>query len=147
MPPKTIVWPVRKNRAENVMIVTLGRSDLGKVCIPRSIEVPNLFAIEKYPPVRQVVSTVCRSKRADIDDTELLRVCFPGGFATGAPNVPWKSSMTSSPLNVRCPAWLLATSDLTAPWRCPVGAGIVADSGPDAEDEGTREKARAVLHG
>jgi para-aminobenzoate synthetase component 1 len=149
-----------KDRAENVMIVDLVRSDLGKVCVPGSIRVPELFAIEKYPTVWQMVSTVCGRMRAEVDATDLLRACFPGGSVTGAPKIRAMEiidELEPTQRGVYCGAIGYVGFDgsmqMSVPIRIllakggkvyvPVGAGIVADSDPEAEYEETRQKARA----
>jgi para-aminobenzoate synthetase component 1 len=141
-----------KDRAENVMIVDLLRNDLGRVCTPGSIRVPQLVGLESYANVHHLTSVVTGQLRPACTWVDLLRACWPGGSITGAPKlracqrlaelepVPrgpycgsllrrdWDGSFDSSIL-IR--TLLLHGQQL----RLQAGCGIVADSDPQAEAE------------
>ena len=74
-----------KDRAENVMIVDLMRSDLGKIAATGSVKVPELFAVERISRVLQMTSTVTAVRRPDVGIIDMLRALFPCGSVTGAP--------------------------------------------------------------
>ena len=76
-----------KDRAENVMIVDLLRNDLGRLAVPGSVRVDNLFAIEPLPTVFQMTSDVRATLRPDVDIPTLFRSLFPSGSIIGAPKV------------------------------------------------------------
>jgi anthranilate synthase component 1 len=76
-----------KERAEHVMLVDLGRNDLGRVCEYGSVQVPQFMTIEKYSHVMHIVSNVIGKLRAEFDAFDLLRATFPAGTVSGAPKV------------------------------------------------------------
>ncbi len=76
-----------KNRAENVMIVDLLRNDLGRVCNYGTVETRDLFAVERYPTLWQMTSTVTGELRPDATFQQIFRALFPSGSVTGAPKV------------------------------------------------------------
>ena len=139
-----------KDRAENVMIVDLMRNDLGKVCVPSSIDVTEMFTIEKYPTVHQMVSTVTGQPSAGVGPVEVLEACFPGGSVTGAPKIRAMEIIDEIELvqrSIYCGAIGYIGFDgsmlMSIPIRnilvvrnrayIQVGGGIVADSDPGEE--------------
>ena len=151
----------RKDRAENVMIVDLERNDLGRVCEFGSVHVPELFVLEPYATVHQLVSTVRGRLRPDATSLDCLRACFPGGSITGAPKVrsmeiieelePTRRGIYTGAIGYLCFSGdmdvnivirTLVIKDGAA--YCYVGGGIVADSDLEAEYEETLDKARAL---
>ena len=151
-----------KDRAENVMIVDLLRNDLGKVCRPGSVVVPELCALESHPTVHHLVSTVTGVLREGADAFDLLRAAFPGGSVTGAPKIRAMeiiAELERAPRGVYCGAigYISASGamDMNIPIRTVTlqdeiasfhaGAGIVWDSDPAAEYDETLAKARALI--
>jgi para-aminobenzoate synthetase component 1 len=151
-----------KDRAENLMIVDLLRNDLGKSCVPGSIAVPRLFAVEHHPTVHHLVSTVTGRLRPECDAVDLLRGCFPGGSITGAPKrramqiieelEPHRRGIycgsigylgLDGAMDTNIAIRTLVVADGVA--RFWAGGGIVADSDCDAEFRETQDKAAALL--
>jgi para-aminobenzoate synthetase component I len=151
-----------KDRAENAMIVDLVRNDLGRVCRFGSIEATDLFAVERYSTVHQLVSTV-RGELADEHDAiDLLRACFPPGSMTGAPKIEAMSILEaleptergvysgalgwldfSGPLDLSVVIRTIIVKDGRA--HLHVGGAIVSDSEEASEHDETMHKARAML--
>jgi len=96
-----------KNRAENVMIVDLMRSDLGRICKPGSIAVTDLFAVHRYPSLLQMTSTVRGELAPDTSLYGIFRSLFPCGSITGAPKVRTMQlirELEESPRGIACGA-------------------------------------------
>jgi anthranilate synthase component 1 len=151
-----------KERAEHVMLVDLGRNDLGRVCEFGSVRVPQYMALERYSHVMHLVSTVDGRLAEDQDHLDALVACFPAGTVSGAPKIRAMqivSSLEPTRRDVYAGAvgyidfagnldFCIAIRTITirdGVARVQAGAGIVADSNPAAEYEETRDKARALL--
>jgi anthranilate synthase component 1 len=151
-----------KERAEHVMLVDLGRNDLGRVCVPGSVEVVDFFAVERYSHVMHIVSTVVGEVSPGFAGYDVLAACFPAGTLSGAPKPRAMELIEEIEPRRRglyggAVGYLDFAGDLdtciairTVLLRDGVayvqaGAGIVADSDPDAEDAECRNKAAAVL--
>ncbi|QOI11015.1 aminodeoxychorismate synthase component I [Blochmannia endosymbiont of Colobopsis nipponica] len=76
-----------KNKSENLMIVDLLRSDIGRIAVPGSIKVPKLFSIESFPAVHHMVSTITGTLSDNRSVIDIFKSCFPGGSVTGAPKI------------------------------------------------------------
>ncbi|AFI90255.1 P-aminobenzoate synthetase [Pectobacterium parmentieri] len=107
----------KKDRAENLMIVDLLRNDIGRVAVPGSVRVPELFVVEPFPAVHHLVSTIEAQLPENCPATTLLRACFPGGSITGAPKIRAMQIIESWNLSVGMPtAAALATLACAEPW-------------------------------
>jgi anthranilate synthase component 1 len=151
-----------KERAEHVMLVDLGRNDVGRVCEYGSVRVPQYMGLERYSHVMHLVSTV-EGKLADTHDhLDALVSCFPAGTVSGAPKIramqilaelePTRRDLYAGAVGYIDFAgnldFCIAIRTITlrdGVARVQAGAGIVADSNPAAEYEETRDKARALL--
>ncbi len=151
-----------KERAEHVMLVDLGRNDLGRVCSYGSVRVPTFMTLERYSHVMHLVSVVEGQLADDRDRLDALVACFPAGTVSGAPKVRAMqiiNDLESSPRGIYAGAVgyldFAGNLDFCITIRSIVlengqasvqaGAGIVADSNPTAEYEETRDKARAMV--
>lgn len=151
-----------KDRAENLMIVDLMRNDIGRVAVPGSVRVPELFVVEPFPAVHHLVSTITAQLPASRTACELLRAAFPGGSITGAPKVRAMEIIDELEPHRRN-AWcgsigyvsLCGTLDTSITIRtltacagniyCSAGGGIVADSEVQAEYQETFDKVNRIL--
>jgi anthranilate synthase component I len=151
-----------KERAEHVMLVDLGRNDLGRVSTYGSVKVPTYMTLERYSHVMHLVSIVEGQLAEDRDRLDALVACFPAGTVSGAPKVR-AMEIIAELENRRRGVYAGAVGyldfagnlDFCITIRTMViehghayvqaGAGIVSDSNPTAEYEETRDKARAVI--
>jgi len=151
-----------KERAEHVMLVDLGRNDLGRVCEYGSVQVNELMVIEQYSHVMHIVSDVTGTLRADQDAFDLVRATFPAGTVSGAPKVRAMEIIDELEPTRRGPyagavGYFSATgdADLAITIRTVLmqghaayvqaGAGIVYDSVPEREYQECADKAQACL--
>ncbi|MFJ3901964.1 anthranilate synthase component I [Streptomyces sp. NPDC090025] len=151
-----------KERAEHLMLVDLGRNDLGRVCEPGSVEVVDFMSIERYSHVMHIVSTVTGRVAEGRTAFDVLTACFPAGTLSGAPKpramqIIEELEPSRRGLYGGCVGYLdfAGDSDTAIAIRTALlrdgtayvqaGAGIVADSDPAAEDAECRNKAAAVL--
>jgi anthranilate synthase component 1 len=151
-----------KERAEHVMLVDLGRNDLGRVCEYGSVRVPQFMALERYSHVMHLVSSVEGRLAEDRDRLDALVACFPAGTVSGAPKIRAMEILAElEPTRRGIYAGAVGYLDFAGNLDCCIairtitmrdgvafvqaGAGIVADSDPAAEYEETRDKARALL--
>jgi len=150
-----------KERAEHVMLVDLGRNDLGRVCEYGSVDVERLMFVERYSHVMHLVSSLRGRLRDDVDCFEALMACFPAGTVSGAPKIramqiidelePTRRGLYGGAIlyvdfagNLdSCIALrTLVAKDGRA--YIQAGGGVVADSVPEREYQETINKARAV---
>src|SRR3954449_11010303 len=151
-----------KERAEHVMLVDLGRNDLGRVCSPGTVEVVELMKVERYSHVMHLVSTVLGEVRRELSALDVLCACFPAGTLSGAPKVRAMEIIEAlEPTRRGVYGGIVGYFDVGGDMDTAIairtvvlrsgrafvqaGAGIVADSDPVSEDAECRNKAAAVL--
>lgn len=151
-----------KERAEHIMLVDLGRNDLGRVAQAGSVRVDELMSVEKYSHVMHIVSNIVADLRPDRDQYDVLRACFPAGTVTGAPKIrameiieelephrrgPYAGAIGyfsySGNMDTCITIRTLVLQDGIV--HLQAGAGIVADSVPEREYQECLNKARALL--
>jgi len=151
-----------KERAEHVMLVDLERNDLGRICRGGSVTVDEFMTVESYATVHHIVSNVRGELRPGVTPGEAIAAVFPGGTITGCPKVRcmellagleddprdaytgsmgWLDRAGSLDLNILIRTLTLRGEAI----EFRTGAGIVADSHPEAELAETRAKARGLL--
>ncbi|KUK32303.1 MAG: Anthranilate synthase, component I [Thermoanaerobacterales bacterium 50_218] len=151
-----------KERAEHLMLVDLGRNDLGRVAQPGSVEVPQFMEVEKYSHVMHLVSSVTGVLAPEKTPLDALVACFPAGTVSGAPKVrameiieeleptrrgPYAGAVGYLGLNGNLDTCITIRTLLFCRGKAyvQVGAGIVADSDPGKEYQETLAKAAALL--
>lgn len=151
-----------KERAEHIMLVDLGRNDIGRVCEYGSVRVPELMVIERYSHVMHIVSDVEGTLASDKDAYDVLRATFPAGTVSGAPKVrameiiaeleearrgAYAGAVAYIGFSGNLDSCITIRTVLMEDGHSYVqaGAGIVADSDPQKEFEETQNKARGMI--
>jgi len=156
-----------KERSEHVMLIDLGRNDLGRVCKTGTVEVKDLMIIEKYSHVMHIVSEVEGILKSNNGIWDLLKACFPAGTVTGAPKIRAMQLIKNFEKDARGPyAGVYGSIDINGALNTAItirtmivqpsnedeyivsvqaGAGIVADSSPANEYQETINKAKGIL--
>ncbi len=151
-----------KERAEHVMMIDLERNDLGRLCLAGTVSVDEFMALESYPHVHHIVSSISGALRPAVTPIDVIRAVFPGGTITGCPKIRCMELIASienegrgaytgslgtigldGRLDLNILIRTLVATDSSLQLR--TGAGIVADSVAELELEETRAKARGVL--
>lgn len=153
----------KKNKAENLMIVDLVRNDMNRVAQLGSVEVPDLFEIQSFDTVHQLVSTIKCEVEADTDPVDIIQSSFPMGSMTGAPKIAamqaieelesYRRGIYSGAIGYIAPSGdfdfnvVIRTAIIqNNTLHYPVGGAITSDSDPDEEWQETRIKAKALLN-
>ncbi len=151
-----------KERAEHIMLVDLGRNDIGRVSQPGTVQVPRLMGIDRLSHVMHLVSQVTGRLRPEMDQYDAFQACFPAGTISGAPKIrameiiaelepdlrgPYSGAVGyfgySGNLDTAITIRTMVMKDGIA--HIQAGAGIVADSVPEREHVECLNKARALL--
>ncbi len=150
-----------KERAEHLMLVDLGRNDLGRVAEIGTVQVTDLMIVERYSHVMHLVSNICCDLKSEYDAWDLLRATFPAGTLSGAPKVRAMEIISELEAGPRGPyggavgyVSFHGNMDMAITIRTAciednqltvrAGAGIVADSDPEKERQETMNKAKAI---
>lgn len=152
----------QKELAELVMITDLLRNDIGQICEFGSVTVPELVRLERFPQVQHLVSTIEGNLRSDVSHIEALSACFPGGSITGTPKLramqiidelepiargPYTGAIGFIGFNQESHMSIAIRTAFKTAGKLyfNVGAGIVADSDPEAEYAETLAKGRGFI--
>jgi len=151
-----------KERAEHVMLVDLGRNDVGRVSEFGSVKVDRLMFVERYSHVMHIVSTIEGHLRPELSAVDALRACFPAGTLSGAPKVrameileeleparrgTYGGAVLYADFSGNLDSCIAIRSMLATGGKgyIQAGAGIVADSVPESEHQESINKAQAVI--
>ena len=151
-----------KERAEHIMLVDLGRNDIGRVSEPGTVEVTQLMDVERYSHVMHLVSHVTGKLRKGFTNYDALRACFPAGTVSGAPKIRAMEVIAELETDMRGPyAGAVGYFDFAGNMDTAItirtlvikdgvayaqaGGGVVFDSVPDREYQETLDKASALL--
>lgn len=151
-----------KERAEHLMLVDLGRNDIGRVSEPGTVRVPTFMIVEKYSHVMHLVSHVTGRLRSDMTALDALRACFPAGTVSGAPKIRAMEIIAELEgarrgVYAGCVGHVGFNGDLdtcialrtlviqNGVAYMQAGGGVVADSDPEAEYQESCNKAAALL--
>ncbi|MBI2872363.1 MAG: anthranilate synthase component I [Chloroflexi bacterium] len=151
-----------KERAEHIMLVDLGRNDIGRVSLPGTVEVPQLMGVERYSHVMHLVSHVTGRLKPELSAYDALRACFPAGTVSGAPKIrameivaelepeqrgPYAGAVGyfsfSGNMDTAITIRTIVLKDGVA--YVQAGGGVVYDSTPEGEYQETLHKAEALL--
>ena len=151
-----------KERAEHLMLVDLGRNDLGRICAYGSVKVDEFMSVEAFSHVMHLVSTVSGELRPDVTALDALYACFPAGTLSGAPKIRAMEIIAElEPIRRGVYGGAVGYIDFSGNMDSCIairtivahagmvslqaGAGIVADSRPEREYQETMEKLGATL--
>ena len=151
-----------KERAEHIMLVDLGRNDIGRVCDYKTVKVSELMTVEKYSHVMHIVSDVSGRLRKGKDIFDVVRATFPAGTVTGAPKVrameiieelesvrrgPYAGSVGYLSFSGNLDTCITIRTVIIKGKMAYIqaGGGVVADSKPEKEYQETLNKAKALL--
>lgn len=153
-----------KERAEHLMLVDLGRNDLGRVAATGTVQVTDLMFVERYSHVMHLVSNIQAELKSGMDAYDLLQSCFPAGTLSGAPKIRAMQLIADLEPDARGPYGgavgyisFQGNMDFAITIRTAIiqngtlimraGAGIVADSNPETEYQETINKSMAIQKG